>query len=205
MLALPLLIKIFLEKDLDIAKERRNKELEVEEKGKDGERTGSGAGAGSGDINGSLGSAPPAPVSSSNNGSNSNSNSSNNSNSSSRGGITSATIMHIFDAEMIQLVMQDVIGMTSHGISTFTAQGGALERTSSQEREVEKDKEGENKDGYSRLDAEERTGEDFEKGGKRDVDKDSSSGLSDASGLRIELLKVCSPYCRVLSCILHQF
>ena len=95
--------------------------------------------------------------------------------------------------------------MTSHGISTFTTQGGALERTSSQEREVEKDKEGENKDGYSRLDAEERTGEDFEKGGKRDVDKDSSSGLSDASGLRIELLKVSSPYCRVLYYILLQF
>ena len=175
MLALPLLIKIFLEKDLDIAKERRNKELEVEEKGKDGERTGSG------DINGSLGSAPPAPVSSSNNGSNSNSNSnsnsSNNSNSSSRGGITSATIMHIFDAEMIQLVMQDVIGMTSHGISTFTAQGGALERTASQEREVEKDKEGENKDGYSRLDAEERTGEDFEKGGKREIVWDTDDAL----------------------------
>jgi hypothetical protein len=91
---------------------------------------------------------------------------------------------------MIQLVMQDVIGMTSHGISTFTTQGGALERTTSQDREVEKDKEGESKDGYSRIDSEERTGEDFEKGGKRDVDKDSSSGLSDASGLRIELLKV---------------
>jgi hypothetical protein len=197
-----LLIKIFLEKDLDIAKERRYKEMEGEEKGKDGERMGST----SGEMNGSLGSAPLVVGNSNNSNSGSGSNSSS---SSSRGGITSATIMHIFDSDMIQLVMQDVIGMTSHGISTFTTQGGALERTTSQDREVEKDKEGESKDGYSRIDSEERTGEDFEKGGKRDVDKDSSSGLSDASGLRIELLKVrglpALPCYRALCSILLQF
>ena len=190
---MPLLIKIFLEKDLDNVKERRYKEIDGgEDRGKEGER------AVPGEVYGPQGSVP-ATTSHSSSSSNSSSNSNSSSSSSSRSSITSSSILHIFDSDMIQLVMQDVIGMTSHGISTFTTQplGGSLERISSQDRDGEKDKEGESKDGYSRIDAEERAGEDLEKSGKRDLDKDSSSVLSDASGLRIELLKVLGPLIRM--------
>ena len=142
--------------------------------------------------------------------------SSNSSSSSGRGAssITCSTIVQIFDAEMILLIMQDVIGMTCHGINTSSSssssassatQGGGLERTISQDREsrdapegaerdADRDRDRDSKGGSSRIEAEERGGDDLERGRKRDPlgsDKDSSLGQSDAaSNLKIELLKV---------------
>ena len=116
-------------------------------------------------------------------------------NSSSRSSITNSTVLHVFDTDMIQLIMLDVIGMTSHGMGAAT-QGAALERTSSQEygrdadRDKERDKE-EGKEAYSRSDGDDRPGEDLEKGRKKDGgDRDSVSAHSDTSSLKIELLKV---------------
>ena len=130
--------------------------------------------------------------------------------------MTCSTIVQIFDAEMILLIMQDVIGMTCHGINTSSStssaiQGGGLERTTSQDREIrdppegverdtdrdrdrDRDRDKDSKEGSSRIESEERGGDDLERGRKRDPlgsDKDSLVGQSDAaSNLKIELLKV---------------
>ena len=203
---MPLLIKILLEKDDDKDKKKEK------EKDKDRKSTDSHHSDGRGrDKEHSTSSSALI---------NSNSNSSSSSSSSGRGlgGITCSTIVQIFDAEMILLIMQDVIGMTCHGInnssSTSSAAqggGGGLERTTSQDREGrdpsegierdtdrerdrERERERESKEGSSRIESEERGGDDLERGRKRDPlgsDKDSLVGQSDAaSNLKIELLKV---------------
>ena len=202
-LALPLLIKILLEKDED---KDKKKEKEID-KDKDRKSTDSHHSDGRGrDKEYSASSSALT---------NSNSNSSSSSSSGrGLGGITCSTIVQIFDAEMILLIMQDVIGMTCHGINNSSstssaAQGGGLERTTSQdregrdpsegierdtERERDRDRERDSKEGSSRIESEERGGDDLERGRKRDPlgsDKDSLVGQSDAaSNLKIELLKV---------------
>jgi hypothetical protein len=208
-LALPLLIKILLEKDDDKKKEKE-KEKEKDRKSTDSNHS-------DGRARDKEHTAPSSALTTSNSNSNSNSSSSS---SSGRGAssITCSTIVQIFDAEMILLIMQDVIGMTCHGINTSSSssssssssassatQGGGLERTISQDREsrdapegaerdADRDRDRESKEGSSRIEAEERGGDDLERGRKRDPlgsDKDSSLGQSDAaSNLKIELLKV---------------
>ena len=205
---MPLLIKILLEKDDDKDKKK--------EKDKDRRSTDSHHSDGRGRDK-EHSSSSSALINS-----NSNSSSSSSSSSSGRGlgGITCSTIVQIFDAEMILLIMQDVIGMTCHGINTSSstssaAQGGGLERTTSQDREGrdpsegierdtdrererdrdrDRDRERDSKEGSSRIETEERGGDDLERGRKRDPlgsDKDSLVGQSDAaSNLKIELLKV---------------
>ena len=205
-LALPLLIKILLEKDDDKDKKKEK------EKDKDRKSTDSHHSDGRGRDRDKEYSASSSALT--NNNSNSSSSSSSSSSGRVLGGITCSTIVQIFDAEMILLIMQDVIGMTCHGINTSSstssaAQGGGLERTTSQDREGrdpsegierdtdierDRDKERDSKEGSSRIESEERGGDDLERGRKRDPlgsDKDSLVGQSDAaSNLKIELLKV---------------
>lgn len=204
MLALPLLIKILLEKDDDKKKEKeKEKEKEKDRKSRDSNHSDGRA----------RDKDHPAPSSAL---TTSNSNSSSSSSGRGTSSITCSTIIQIFDAEMILLIMQDVIGMTCHGINTSSSssssasassatQGSGLERTISQDREsrdapegaerdADRDRDKESKEGSSRIEAEERGGDDLERGRKRDPlgsDKDSSLGQSDAaSNLKIELLKV---------------
>jgi hypothetical protein len=203
-LALPLLIKILLEKD-DDKKKDKEKEKEKDRKSTDSNHS-------DGRARDKEHTNPSSTVTIST----SSSNSSNSSSGRGASSITCNTIVQIFDAEMILLIMQDVIGMTCHGINTSSSssssssassatQGGGLERTISQEREsrdapegaerdADRDRDREGKEGSSRIEAEERGGDDLERGRKRDAlgsDKDSSLGQSDAaSNLKIELLKV---------------
>lgn len=195
---MPLLIKILLEKDDD---KRKDKEKERDRKSTDSNHS-------DGRARDKEHTVPSSALTTSNSASNSSS-------SSSRGAssITCSTIVQIFDAEMILLIMQDVIGMTCHGINTSSSsssassatQGGGLERTISQDREsrdategaerdADRDRDRDSKEGSSRIDAEERGGDDLERGRKRDPlgsEKDSLLGQSDAaSNLKIELLKV---------------
>ena len=146
--------------------------------------------------------------------------------------ITDPVISYIFDSEMIHLIMEDLIGMTSHGMTSSSSSSTGLERTLSQEvegkveyvpgmdmvkdshkeKENEKEKEKEkDKDKDKDKEAEEVVkaindaekiggggvggggggGDELDKNGKLVGDKDGGTvGQSDASSLKIELLKV---------------
>ena len=119
--------------------------------------------------------------------------------------VNSGVIAHIFDTEMIQLIMQDVIGMTSHGITSSTSSsssGGALlERTLSHDNEKPDSDNSKEKDEARERETPRETlretprgledggGDELDRSGKGD-DKDAINGQSDASNLKIELLKV---------------
>ena len=261
---MPLLIRIFAEKDAATEKEKSEKlhsksiserpysEVGIEvEKGREKDST-SNTGTGTNDNSNNDGIRSRSDSGTSNN-SNSGSGSSSSSSSSSGSVNSNATIAHIFDGDMIQLIMQDVIGMTAHGItsssssssSSSTAAGTVtsatsgtssssssstvFERTLSQEIES-KSESSDVKDGIKREDGSKvhekeegdrgvekcsssgsgsvresgsssvreigsasAGGEDMDRGIKReggDKDRDSAHGQSDASSLKIELLKV---------------
>lgn len=124
----------------------------------------------------------------------------------------SSAIVHIFDVDMIQLIMQDVVGMTSHGMS-----GGGLVRINSQDSEGKIDRDGKDactKDGRGRDGLEgkelascgssgfsksleidsERNGNEIERKSSKEVvaisEKDAIEGNMDTCNLKIELLKV---------------
>ena len=159
-----------------------------------------------------------------NNNSNSRSNSFNsNNNNNTNMTITDPIISYIFDSEMIRLIMEDLIGMTSHGMTSSSSSGTGLERTLSQEvegkvenvpgmdtvkdsqkdnekeKEKDKDKDKEAEEVVKAINDAERIGgggvggggDDLDKNGKLGGDKDGgTAGQSDASSLKIELLKV---------------
>jgi hypothetical protein len=110
---------------------------------------------------------------------------------------------------MIQLIMQDVIGMSYHGVtassfsssssstSTTGTGGEGLERINSQDQENKMDTTDALKDGREDVDGKEVVPQDSGGGLGNDKsereaggDKDSSDGNSDSANFKIELLKV---------------
>lgn len=110
----------------------------------------------------------------------------------------SRVIAYIFDADMIQLIMQDVVGMSSPGMMAGSG-GGALVKINSQDSESKLYKDGKavNKDGREGSEGSmdiERNGNEIERKSSKDggvvKEKDATEESADTYNLKIELLKV---------------
>jgi hypothetical protein len=110
----------------------------------------------------------------------------------------SRVIAYIFDADMIQLIMQDVVGMSTPGMTAGSG-GGALVKINSQDSEVRLDKDGKavTKDGREGSEGSmdiERNRNEIERKSSKDggfvKEKDAVEESADTYNLKIELLKV---------------